>query len=276
MKKPIKKVAVVHDLCTYGKAAFTNIIPVLSVMGLEVCPIPTMVLSTHTGGFGMPYISKLPQFIEGATEHFKRNEIEFDGIFIGYLGSEEMINSTINFLKEYGNQEVIIDPIFGDNGKCYSNFDSIYVEQMRSIISYSTIITPNYTEACFLANEEYTEDYSEDKIKKVCNKLFKLGAKNIIITSVPNDDEKSISMAICEGNIERLKIIRKDKCKESYHGTGDIFTSVLIGEIMRKANLEEASLKAHEFVKECIDESLKYDYPKKEGVLLEKKLYLLV
>ena len=59
MKKPIKRVAAIHDLCGVGKAALTNVIPVLSMLEIEVCPIPTMILSTHTGGFNIPSIVKL-------------------------------------------------------------------------------------------------------------------------------------------------------------------------------------------------------------------------
>ena len=56
----MKKIALLHDLCGVGKAALTNMMPILSVMGIESCPIPTMLLSTHTGGYGTPAVARIP------------------------------------------------------------------------------------------------------------------------------------------------------------------------------------------------------------------------
>lgn len=304
MKKPVHKIAVIHDLCSYGKAALTNIMPVLSAMSLEVCPIPTMILSTHTGGYGKPYINKLKDmnnfsnFISGATHHFIENNITFDSLFIGYLGTEDLIEDTKSFIKYFfykstentvenvikdskeKSKKIFIDPICGDNGKLYSNFDMEYVESIKRLIPYGDVITPNYTEACFLTKGRYIDEgeFSENILKEICKELLNMGAKNIVITSVPteNKEENKISIAICKGNPENLVVIKKDKSKESYHGTGDIFTSVLIGEIVRGKSLQKAVEKAHNFVKESIDYSCRFDYDKREGVLLEKNLYRLL
>lgn len=272
--KPVKRVAVIHDLCGVGKAALTNIMPVLSVMGIEACPIPTMLLSTHTGGFGAPEIVKLPGFIDRCSKHYRENEIQFHSLFIGYLGSVENVDSSIEFIKAQKVAHVIVDPIFGDNGKCYSNFNRDYVEKIKELIPFSTLITPNFTEASLLAGVEYWETCTNEKLKNICNELVKLGARSIIITSVPSEDSRLIGMAIYEkGN---LQLIYKERKNTSYPGTGDIFASVIIGEMIRGKNFYESAIYAHNFVSECIEESMKYDYPSKEGVLLERKLSLLL
>ncbi|PRR82234.1 pyridoxamine kinase [Clostridium vincentii] len=272
--KPVKRVAVIHDLCGVGKAALTNIMPVLSVMGIEACPIPTMLLSTHTGGFGPPEVVKLPGYIDRCSKHYEKNEIEFHSLFIGYLGTEENIEASIEFIKAQSAINIIVDPIFGDNGKCYSNFNDDYVEKIKGIIPFSTIITPNFTEASLLAGVEYEDSCTEEKIKSICGKLVKLGASSIVITSVPSEYSSLIGMAIYEEH--ELKLIYKERKNTSYPGTGDIFTSVLIGEMLRETNLYESAIYAHNFVSECIEESMKYDYPTKEGVLVERKLSLLI
>ena len=273
MKKPIKRVAVIHDLCGVGKAALTNIIPVLSVMGVEVCPIPTMILSTHTGGFGIPEIQKTNGFIEGCREHYFKIEIDFEAVFVGYLGSQEAIKESIDFLKSTENALKIVDPIFGDLGKCYSNFDINYVNKIKEIIQFSDIITPNYTESCILTNEEYNEKISKDKVTNICRKLKDLGAKNIVITSVPLGNDK-LGIAVCEN--EYINILEMEKAKVNYPGTGDVFTSVLIGMLLKNNSLEHSVINAHNFVLRCICESEKYNYPTKEGVLLEGQLKTLI
>lgn len=271
--KPVKRVAVIHDLSGVGKAALTNILPVLSVMGIEACPIPTVILSTHTGGFGTPEIVKLPGFIDRCNDHYKKNNIEFNSIFIGYLGMKEEIESSIKFIKENKCSNVFLDPIFGDHGKCYSNFNLDYVDSIKKIIPFSHLITPNYTEACFLSGEDYNENCTESKLKRMCNALTLLGAKKIVITSVPSENDNLLGIGIYDG--DEFKVIYKEKLGKSYPGTGDIFASVLIGEILRGSSLYDASLYAHDFVSKCIEESSKYNYDTKEGVLLEKNLKLL-
>ena len=274
MNKPVKRVAVIHDICGVGKAALTNIIPILSVIGVEPCPIPTMILSTHTGGFGMPCIVSNNNFVKNCEEHYSENEIKFEAIFVGYLGNLDNIKETIEFIESNSSSKVILDPIFGDNGKCYCNFDKKYVDGMKELIRYSDIITPNYTEACLLVDEEYSKEYCKEKLENIVSKLIELEAKKIVITSIPSVNDDEIGMAIYENN--KLTVIFEKKQNKSYPGTGDIFTSVLTGELLQGKTLYDATEKSHYFVSECIKESSKYDYPTREGVLLERKLYLLL
>lgn len=278
MKKPVNKIAIIHDLCGIGKVALTNIIPVLSIMGIEPCPIPTLVLSTHTGGFGIPIIKNIPGFIDETVKHYKDNNIKFKGIFVGYLGNEDNIISAINFIKNFKveNGIVLFDPICGDNGKLYSNFNKYYVDQLKCIIKLSDIITPNFTEACYLTNSLEKDIIEINDVKRLCIKLSKLGSENIIITSVPSDSIEEVSLAIYNSKTDYFNIITHKKEKKSYPGTGDIFASVLLAELTNGNDLEQSVIKASNFVVECIKESSKYDYDTKEGVLLEKCLKKLL
>lgn len=271
MKKPIKRVAAIHDLCGIGKAALTNVIPVLSALGIEVCPIPTMILSTHTGGFGTPSIIKLDGYISKAMNHYKNLNINFAGIFIGYLGSNENIEDTIKSLEliKKDNSLIVFDPIFADNGSYYSNFDKSYSDNLRNIIKYANIITPNFTEACILAGEKIRSKVSKEELTIICQKLNKNDCNDIIITSVPLEDKSKIGIAIYNGKHDLMELIIRNKLEKSYPGTGDIFTSTLIGLILNSFTLRESVEKACVFIERCIIESSKYEYSIKEGVLLE-------
>lgn len=278
MKKPVNKIAILHDLCGIGKVALTNIIPVLSIMGIEPCPIPTFILSTHTGGFGMPVIKGIPGFIDETVKHYEENDIEFKGIFVGYLGNKDNIFSAINFISKLKveNEIVLFDPICGDNGKLYSNFNKSYVEELKSIIKLADIITPNFTEACYLTNRSEKDISKINDVKRLCIELSKIGSESVIITSVPNDNTEKISLAIYNSKTDYFNIITHKKEKKSYPGTGDIFASVLLAELINGNDLEQSVIKASNFVVECIKESSKYDYDTKEGILLEKCLKKLL
>ena len=274
MNKPIKRAAVIHDLCGIGKAALTNVIPVLATMGIEACPIPTIILSTHTGGFNKPAIVNLEGYISQAVKHYKEEEINFEGIFVGYLGSIENINETLILLEAVNkeNSMVIFDPIFGDNGHFYSNFDKSYSDNLKEVAKYAHVMTPNFTEACILANEEISDEINEEELLRVSRILHGLGCENIIITSVPLKDKNKIGTSIYNGKKDLIDLVICDRLEKSYPGTGDIFTSVLTGSLLNGFDLKESTRKSCAFVEKAIKISNQFDYPTKEGVLLEKAL----
>lgn len=277
MKKPVNRVATIHDLCGIGKAALTNIIPVLSKLGIEVCPIPTIILSTHTGGFGKPKIIDLKGYINDAFEHYSQIKIDFEGIFIGYLGSINNVKTVLNLLETLYKKDtfIVLDPICGDNGDYYSNFDSSYSDELKKLIKYSRIITPNFTEACILAREEIPVKVSQDQLLKISRKLCGLGCENIIITSVPLCENNKIGTSVYNGATDSIYINISTKLEKSYPGTGDIFTSVLIGRQLQGMPLIQSVKDSCEFVERCILKSSEYNYPTKEGVLLEANLEYL-
>lgn len=269
-RKPIKRVAVIHDICGIGKAALTNILPILSVMGVEPCPVLSYALSTHTGGFGTPAVRAMPDFIAACGDHYRQQQIQFDVILVGYLGSLEAITATESFINQLGKAAVILDPVFGDYGKYYQNFDSNYEKNLKRLISCTDVLTPNYTEACLLTGIEYKEEYSESKLEKIAEGLFLLGAKSFVITSVPAKNDTHIG--ICVGMERSFLYTEYKRTGKSFPGTGDIFTAVLTGYLMRGEGLENSSRKAHSFVENCILVSSGFDYPAREGVLLERCL----
>lgn len=276
MKKPIKRLAVIHDLCGVGKAALTNIIPILSVMEIETCPIPTVILSTHTGGFGRSAMVKLENYINEAFNHYKKIEMDFEGVFVGYLGSIKNVDECLKLLEDYKKRTsiVLVDPIFADNGSLYSNFTKDYADRIKELIKFADIITPNYTEACILCDMPVSENCDEKQIEKLFCKLGELGAKDIVITSIPLS-HNLLGTGVYNKNKNSIKIINSQKQEKSYPGTGDIFTSVLLGYILNGMEIEESTLKSCEFVEKCMKISSSYDYPAKEGVLLEKCLKYL-
>lgn len=273
-RKPVPRAAVIHDMCSVGKAAMTNILPVLSVMGIEACPVPTMILSTHTGGFGKPAIYPLGEFTGQCAVHLKENEIAFEHIFIGYLGNIEMAEHVGEFLKQYPNAEVLLDPIMADHGSYYMNFDEKYGKAIRNILKWSTVITPNYTESCLLAEVEYTSCCTEEKLRRICGKTAELGAGQIVITSVPLEDAE-MSLAVYDKG--ELHLLRRKAAGRAYPGTGDLFAAVLQGNMIKGAELCDAARKAHDFVCRCIRTSDAWGYPVREGIMLEPNLkYLFV
>lgn len=271
----IKRVAAIHDISCFGKASLTTIIPILSVMGNEVCPMPTSILSTHTGGFGTPAFVDLSDFMEKAKKHWQHLNLDFQCIYSGYLGNANQINFVIDFINDFKKENtiVVVDPVMADEGKLYSGIDYNMVENMKKLIGFADIITPNITEACFLLGKEYKKYFTDNDINEYVIALSNLGAKKVVITSVVDEYDKNyISTIAYDKENDKIIKIRNKKVNASYPGTGDAFTSILIGSMMQNKSFEESIKRACDFLQEAIKYSAEFDYPKNQGILLEKLL----
>ena len=142
-----------QDLSCVGQCSLTVALPILSANGIETCVLPTAILSNHTMFKSWSYLD-LTDEIENIFSHWKNNDFKFDAFLLGYLGKPELIKIAEKCFKEFSadGAKVIIDPVFGDNGKLYPGFDLSYVEEMKKLLKHADVILPNVTEACFLTD----------------------------------------------------------------------------------------------------------------------------
>lgn len=281
MESLVKKVAAIHDLSGYGRASLTTIIPILSNMKVQVCPVPTAILSTHTGGFeGYSFID-LTDYMQEHIAHWKRLDLDFDCIYSGFLGSPKQIEIVADFIDYFGKKSkfIVVDPVMGDNGKLYSTMDNEMVVGMRNLIKKADIITPNFTEVMYLLGKEYDKNIDIEKVKEYLKELSNMGPKIVIATSVPEIEENKMDKKISVVAYDRENdVFWRVSCRyipASYPGTGDAYTSVVIGSLLQGDSLPMAIERGVQFITQCIMASYGFKYPKKEGVLLEKMLDVL-
>lgn len=281
MENIVKKVAAIHDLSGFGRSSLTSIIPILSSMKVQVCPVPTAVLSSHTGGFEGYSFLDLTDYMEQHIAHWKNLNLEFDCIYSGFLGSPKQMKIVADFIDFFGhkNNLTVVDPVLGDNGKLYGTMNNEMVEEMKKLISKADIITPNFTEVTFLLNKPYKKEISEAEVKEWLVELANMGPKIVIATSVPDEnshkaDRKTNVIAYDKEN----DVFWKVSCKyipASYPGTGDAYTSVVIGSLLQGDSLPIAIERGVQFITQCILASYGFKYPNREGVLLERMLDVL-
>lgn len=275
MDQVIKKVCAINDLSCLGGASLGEIVPILSRMGIRTCPIPTVILSTHSGGYDDYTFCDLTDNMAKQIGHWEKLEIKFDAIYSGFLGSLEQISLVKRTIKSFKceNTLVVVDPVMGDGGEVYSSISKDIVNNIRKLISLADIITPNLTEAYLLADMPYTEEPSDEELDDLIDKLKGMGAKNIIITSLRSGDGK-IATLLVEG--DKKTIFQDQMVDADFPGTGDIFASCLIGYILNGKKLEDAVKNSCAFVKDTIEYSVKVDYSHRSGVLLEACLDKLI
>ena len=258
----MKRILTVQDISCLGKCSLTVALPVISAMGVEACVLPTAVLSTHTAFKGFTF-RDLTGDISAITKHWQQEKIAFDAIYTGYLGSLEQIDLMHQLIKDFGggSTRVIVDPCMADNGALYSGFTPDFAKAMAGLCSKADVIVPNLTEASYLLGlpylaSGYTNDYIEDLLKKLAG----LGARRIVLKGISFDDKK-IGIACYDSDSQKTSWYFHEKMPQNFHGTGDIFASVLTGALVRGKTLEEACRLAADFVVEAIRATLSHkDY----------------
>ena len=272
----VKRIVTIQDISCIGKCSLTVALPIISAMSVETAVLPTAVLSTHTMFSGFTFADLTDQ-IRPIAEHWKKEQFTFDAIYTGYLGSFEQIRLSCAFMEDFKEKDtmIFVDPVMADNGKLYAGFDMDFAREMKKLCSRADVIMPNLTEAAFLTDTPYREDPDEAYLSELLEKLSSLGPRYVVLTgfSPASDRIGAIAMEAASGRIFRYDTQKQPK---SYHGTGDIFASTLVGGMMNGFSLEEAVKTACGFTAECIRLTIANPDSRIYGVDFEAALPMLL
>ncbi len=272
MEKRPARVAAIHDLSGFGRCSLSVILPVLSALGVQVCAVPTAILSTHTGGLGEVVFRDLSDSILPTLEHYKKLELEFEAIYSGFLGSEKQVESCLSFFEAYPKALKLVDPVMGDHGKAYKTCGEALQTQMKKLAAAAGVITPNLTEAYLLLGEPYrTEPLTRSEAKSLLLRLHRLGPKSVIVTGAELA-EGGLSNIGYEEDTGSFWYVPCDYVPVSYPGCGDIYASVLLGELLGSASLPIAMSRATVFTELCVKTTFSYGSDPRYGVMLESVL----
>lgn len=251
--------------------------PVLSVMGIQVCPVPTAVLSTQTSGFEDYTFVDLTETMPGYLQHWKSLQMDFDCIYSGFLGSVQQIAIMEQVLQDFADEAtlVVIHPVLGDDGALYDTMDDAMVRQMRQLVRKADIITPNMTELKALLSLPLDTRLSAEHLPHLLPLLAAMGPKNIVVTGVHKKDG---GRCVCcyQTAKKQYRQINYQELPVSYPGTGDIFASVLIGGMLQGRTLPESIQLAADFICYAVADAVEAGEPVRDGVQLEKNLYRLL
>ena len=270
----MKRVVTIQDISCFGRCSQTVALPIISALGIETIPLPTAVLSTHTGEFKDFSFFSLTDEVKKIAEHWKRMQLKFDAIYIGYIGSVEHAEYLIDFIDDFANENTVVffDPAMADNGVLYSGLNKEYVSAIKRLCANADIICPNIYEAMLLVDGECYEDYDKNDIERIEKSITAL-CPRAIITGI-HMDNTIISLGIDTIN-NKTKIKENEKIEGMFYGTGDIFASVFIGSYIRGLDFFDAISFADDFIQECIKSTIpeqeKYWY----GINFESCLKML-
>ena len=255
MTYPYKRVLTIQDISCVGQCSLTVALPIISACGLETAVLPSAVLSTHTGGFKDFTFRDLTDDLPKILEHWKKENIQFDAFYTGYLGSAKQIVYVRDILHSVRKKESvnIIDPAMADNGRLYVGFDSAFVKAMKTLIGDADYVLPNITEAALLTGNEYRETYDEEYILKLSKGLVRLGAKTVVLTGVSYSPETTGVSIYANGQISYYA---HRKISKGSHGTGDVYASSFVGALLRGKSPFDSAKIAADYTVQCIENTI--------------------
>ena len=253
-----KKILTIQDISCVGQCSLTVALPVISACGVETCVLPSAVLSTHTAGFTGYTFRDLTEDMPAIKDHWVKENIKFDAIYTGYLGSTKQIDYVADIFAATASESCvkIVDPAMADNGNLYPGFDAAFVEAMKGLCAKADYVVPNITEACFLTGVEYKTEYDRAYIDEILQKLTALGCKNVIFTGISYAPGKTGVVVLENSNYAYYE---HEKLGNSCHGTGDIYASAFVGALVRGKTAFEAAKIAADYTVECIKETAKVE-----------------
>ncbi len=274
MRTAVPRAAAIHDLSGFGRTSLTVVIPILSTMGVQVCPLPTAVLSAGTEFPDFSFLD-LTAEMRKFLDHWERLDLRFDAVYSGFLASPEQAEITAECIERclLPDGLAMVDPVMGDNGKLEPTMTPEMVDAMRRLVGRAHCITPNYFEACRLLDEPYEPEKARGRVKEQARKLTDLGPEIAVITSAPAATRPQDSAVVAYHRKQnRWWKVDCPYIPAFYPGTGDIFTSVLTGSLLQGDSLPTAMDRAVYFVSQCIRATFGHSDPNRYGVLLERVL----
>ena len=252
----MQKICCVNDMPGVGKIALSAMIPILSAKGIDVASLPTALVS-NTLDFGKFDILDTTDYMEKTVDIWHELGFRFDCISTGFMVNPRQIDIVEKLINNQAKENllVVVDPIMGDEGKLYNGMTENNVAIMRKLSSYADILIPNFTEACFLTNHFYKEEtLSKEQAADLLTRVRKLGARSVVITSA------SVEGKNCVIGYDHIKdeafAISFDLIDVRFPGTGDIFSAVLISDVLNGETLEGATAHAMKTVREIIKDNL--------------------
>ena len=251
----VPRLAMINDIAGFGRCSTTVSLPVISVMKVQVCPVPTSVLSNHLG-FPLCHFDDYTSHMRDYIKVWGELGLTFDGLYCGFLGNEEQIDIVREFVEMFQPPLFLLDPVMGDHGRTYSSITETHVQKMKELLPLADIITPNITEACLLTGTPWKDgEWTMPELSGLCERLAD----------------------ICQQESDGVyTTVSTPIAGASRPGTGDIFASILAADAVRGETLLSSVQKAANFVGLCITGSEKAGTPVQEGVVFEKYLAALL
>ncbi|MBR5136838.1 MAG: pyridoxamine kinase [Clostridia bacterium] len=267
----MKRAAVIQDISGFGKCSLTMSLPVLSACGVEACPMPTAVLSTHTSEFTNYTYRDLTEDMPSYIKHWASLGIEFSSIYSGYLGSLKQVQIVSDFVDQFRKENtfVLIDPCMGDGGELYSGIPDEMIQTMLGLCHKADLIVPNMTEAELMLGLPHRTGIVEPEYGEMLATFLMLkGIKRVAVTGIPYGNNK-VGVWVCDSVAKTCRNIVTNRVDGFFYGTGDLFACSLLAGIENGKTILEAAEIASKITSLAVHKTSEAGIIPKNGLLFE-------
>ncbi|MDO4454568.1 MAG: pyridoxamine kinase [Eubacteriales bacterium] len=285
----MKKIAILNDLSGLGKCSLTAAIPVISVMGVQACPLPTAILSNQTG-YDSYYCDDYTDRMDQIMEEWEKRKFHPDGIYTGFVAGKQQVEKILKFLRIFRKEDtlLLVDPVMGDQGKVYDFMTQDLCNEMKRLAENADVLTPNMTEAILLlyGMDELNRCWQEicnyqgaelrQRAEEIAEQLVKkYHVKAVVITGIDlgQDEKEQIGNLILENGM--ISWVISPRYGGSYSGTGDLFASVLSAGMVKGMAIRTCVEKASQFLGKAIRDAVEEQTDRNDGICFETYLYEL-
>lgn len=251
------KILTIQDISCYGQCSITVALPIISAFGIETAVLPSAVLSTHTSGFTDYTFRDLTEDLPAIREHWEKEEIYFDAIYTGYIGSKQQLDYIKDIIESRlkpGGQ-VFVDPAMADFGEFYYGFDQDFADKMGELCKLGDYVLPNTTEACYILHKPWKPDFSKEEMIEMAKGLAAFTKRYVILKGDTHKDGK-MGMVVLDKIEDTIEFVYNDKVDHVSHGTGDVFASAFVGSSIKGKSPSKSAKVAGEFTKKAIEETM--------------------
>ena len=270
----VRRVACINDLSGFGRCSLTVAMPILAAMGFQPCPVPTVLLSAHTG-YAAPHIRDFTEDLEAYLAHWRRLQLTFEAVYTGFLGDARQAAVLEPFLAAQAAQGAwcLVDPVMADHGRLYASCSTDTVEAMKRLVAHAAVTTPNLTEACLLTGTDYEtvmalpEEPRRRQVLSLAARLLESGCRAVVVTGVPTGEE--LANVVASAETPAPLCLCSPRVQRHYAGTGDVFSSVLCGKLLQGQALPAAVEQTAAFVYRVTRHTADAALPEQDGIVFE-------
>ena len=268
-----RKAAVINDFSSFGRCSLAVTLPILSALKVQCCSVPTAIFTNHTGFEHFSW-TDYTDHMDAYIRDWQATGLRFDAIATGFLGSARQIDFVRRFVGAFRTDAttVVVDPVMGDYGRLYATYDRALAESMRELLDVADVLTPNLTEACVLAGRDYDPEIADAGLEEICAALTAGRARRVVVSGLARGG--NVANFVYERG-RSPEVVSMPRLGGDRSGTGDVFASVIIGELVRGVSFAESVRRAAAFVSRAVERTIEMGLPATDGLAIEEVLSLL-
>ena len=250
----------VQSQVVYGCVGNSVAVPTLQAAGLNVVPVPTVLLS-NTPHYDSLHGGAVPlEWFEGFLADLTRRQVlrHAKAVLIGYLGSPEQAEVLATWLRSAlevkPELKVYLDPVMGDHDSGLYVHPDLPAALRDKLVPLATGLTPNAFEFQKIVGQDVS---TASATIEAATRLLGGRTEWVVVTSAAPGEENGSVARIVLVTASGSEVLSWQRVDSAAKGTGDLFSAAVATRLLRGASLKESVLAAHDRVVAVLERTVR-------------------